>query len=64
MFNKLMQIKDYLMAKKGQGMVEYALIVGGIAVIVVIVVALFRTQITTFVTGIFDGVDFNEAPSA
>ena len=48
-----MKLRGLLKREEGQGMVEYALIVGGIAVIVIVIIALFRDQITTFVNGIF-----------
>ncbi len=42
--------------EKGQGMVEYAFIVVGIAAVAVAVVAALDTQLTAFLNGIsFDG---------
>jgi len=48
-----MNIRGLLKRQDGQGMVEYALIVGGIAVVVIALLVIFRTQLTTFVEGIF-----------
>jgi pilus assembly protein Flp/PilA len=38
--------------EEGQGMVEYALIVAGIAVVIVVVIALFGDKITLLINGI------------
>lgn len=50
----MMSVLNYLRArfasKKGQGMVEYGLVLGGIAVAVVLVIALFGPALTTFFT--------------
>lgn len=52
-----MKLRGLLKREEGQGMVEYALIVGGIAVIVIVILVIFRDAIMEFVGGIFDGAE-------
>ncbi len=54
-----MKIRGLLKRQEGQGMVEYALIVGGIAVVVIALLVIFRDELELFVTDIFES--FSEA---
>ena len=62
LMNMNMKIRGLLKRQEGQGMVEYALIVGGIAVVVIALLVIFRTQLTTFVEGIV--ASFSQAGQA
>lgn len=56
MLNLLNNMKSYLRNEKGQGMVEYALIIAFVAIVVIGAVTLFGTQIQTIFTNITSGL--------
>lgn len=56
MLNLLNRMKSYLRNEKGQGMVEYALIIAFVAIIVIGAVTLFGEQIKTIFTNITGGL--------
>ncbi len=53
LMNMNMKIRGLLKRQEGQGMVEYALIVSGIAAVVIILVVIFKDKLTEIVEGIF-----------
>ncbi len=61
LINRLIKEED------GQGMTEYGMILGFVAVVAIVVLALFREQIQglfTDATDNLDGVDFETEPEA
>ena len=54
MMNTLNYLRVKFASKKGQGMVEYGLILGGIAVAVVAVIALFGPALSAFFQTLID----------
>jgi len=50
-------ISRLLKEEDGQGMTEYGMIVGFIAVVAIIVMVLFRTEITELFTDVTDEMD-------
>jgi len=56
MIRSLTQMLGLVKNEEGQGMVEYALILGGIAIIVMVAINLLGTELTTLFTTIKDAI--------
>jgi len=54
-----MKLRGLLKREEGQGMVEYALIVGAIALVIIVVVALFGEELSNYITNIFSSFPGN-----
>ena len=59
MLNAYVKVKNFLDSKKGQGMVEYALIIVLIAVVVIAALRLMGTSINDIFGQITDGLSQN-----
>jgi pilus assembly protein Flp/PilA len=53
----LKKLKGLITEEKGQGMTEYGLILGAIAVAVIAIIALFGPRITSMFTDTLDSID-------
>ncbi|MCT4595109.1 MAG: Flp family type IVb pilin [Anaeromicrobium sp.] len=53
----LKKLKALITEEKGQGMTEYGLILGAIAVAVIAIIALFGPRITAMFTDTLDSID-------
>jgi pilus assembly protein Flp/PilA len=60
----MQKIKNLLVEEQGQGMTEYGLVLGLIAVAVVGILALLRTQIINMFQGVLDAVTNRNTPPA
>jgi Flp pilus assembly pilin Flp len=55
--DKLYGLRDRLAETRGQALIEYVLIGGGVAVVVAVTVVVLQEQITETLTAIADAID-------
>lgn len=58
----LMKVKKFFKSEKGQGMVEYGLIIGLVAVVLIAVLVAFRGQIAGIFDSLSAGIESGMAP--
>ena len=60
---KLLTLKAKLSSERGQDIMEYALITGGIAIVLIVALLLFTGQFGSLFNSLKNCVDFNNATS-
>ena len=57
---KLLTLKAWLSSERGQDVVEYALITGGIAILLILAVAIFAGQFDSLFNSLKNCIDFKD----
>jgi Flp pilus assembly pilin Flp len=60
---KLLTLKAWLSSERGQDLMEYALITGGIAIVLIVALLLFTNQFSSLFGSLKNCIDFNSATS-